>query len=325
MKRRQFLSETLGFALIPLGISGSWAQSGTRTPVIGLLDAGDRKEGWDALRQKLRELGYVEGRNVVFEQRIANGNIDGLPALAQELLQRKVVVIVTSSSAAAIAAARATRTIPIVMATGGDQVSRGLASSLSRPGGNVTGLSSVSSDLMGKRLELLLEATPKAARLAALWHADYPSSISVKELEVAATRARVGFQSVRFRNGAELSDAFAAMKRERIDGVVVINQPLVYAERKRIAELALKHRVPAIYGSVEYAEAGGLLSYGPSYPELFRRAATYVDKILKGANPADLPIEQQKIFELVINASTARALGLTIPAPMLARANRIVE
>jgi putative ABC transport system substrate-binding protein len=178
---------------------------------------------------------------------------------------------------------------------------------------------------MGKRLELLLEATPKAARLAALWHADYPSSISVKELEVAATRARVGFQSVRFRNGAELSDAFAAMKRERIDGVVVINQPLVYAERKRIAELALKHRVPAIYGSVEYAEAGGLLSYGPSYPELFRRAATYVDKILKGANPADLPIEQPTIFELVINATTARALGLMIPAPLLARANRIVE
>jgi putative ABC transport system substrate-binding protein len=177
---------------------------------------------------------------------------------------------------------------------------------------------------MAKRLELLREVAPKSSRLAALWQSDYPS-MAVRELDGAAARAKVAFQSVGFRDAAELTDAFSAMTRERIDAVVVINGPLVYAERKRIIELALKHKLPAIYGSAEYADVGGLLAYGPSYPDLYRRAAIYVDKILKGANPGDLPIEQPTTFELVINANTARALGVVIPPSMLARANRIIQ
>ena len=326
MKRRHVLSGAVTLALaflLPVGLS---AQPNTRKIVIGLLDAGERSEGWDAFRQQLRELGYVEGRNVSFEQRFAKGRQDALPALANELVELKVAVIVTTASAAAIAAEHVTHTIPIVMATGGDQVSRGLATSLARPGGNVTGVTSLTADLMGKRFELLRELVPKSARVAALWHADNtPSMTSVRELEGSAAKARVAFQSFRIRDTAELTDAFSAMARERIDAVAVINSPLVYLERKRIAELALKHRLPAIYGGAEYVEAGGLLSYGPSYPELFRRAAIYVDKILKGANPADLPIEQPTAFELVLNAKTARALGLLIPPPMLALANRLIQ
>jgi len=326
MKRRHVLSGAVTFALAFLLPNGLGAQPSTRKIVIGLLDAGERVEGWDTFRQQLRELGYVEGRNVSFEQRFAMGRTKALPALASELVDLRVAVIVATASAAAIAAEHATRKIPIVMATGGDQVSRGLATSLARPGGNVTGVTSLTADLMGKRFELLRELVPKSARVAALWHADNtPSMTSVRELEGSAAKARVAFQSFRIRDTAELTDAFSAMARERIDAVAVINSPLVYLERKRIAELALKHRLPAIYGGAEYVEAGGLLSYGPSYPELFRRAAIYVDKILKGANPADLPIEQPTAFELVLNAKTARALGLLIPPPMLARANRLIQ
>jgi putative ABC transport system substrate-binding protein len=326
MKRRHVLSGAVTFALAFLLPTGLSAQPNIRKIVIGLLDAGERLEGWDAFRQQLRELGYVEGRNVNFEQRFAKGRAEALPALANELVQLKVAVIVTTASAAAAAAARATRKIPIVMATGGDQVSRGLAASLARPGGNVTGVTSLTSDLMGKRFDLLREVAPKSSRLAALWHSDNTASMtSVRELEGSAARARVAFQSFPVREGVDLADAFSAMTRERIDAIVVVNGPLFYTERRRIAELALKHKLPAIYGAAEYVEAGGLLAYGPSYPDLFRRAAIYVDKILKGANPANLPIEQPTTFELVINGNTARALGLVIPPSMLARANRVIQ
>jgi putative ABC transport system substrate-binding protein len=307
-------------------VSRSSAQSGAKVTVIGLLDAGERLEWWDAFRQQLRELGYVEGRNMRLEQRYAKGNLDLLPGLAKELVQLKVAVIVTSGAAAAVAAQRVTRTIPIVMATGTDQVSLGLAASLARPGGNVTGVSTLTSDLMAKRFELLREIVPKSSRFAALWHADnVPSGASVKELEGAAARARVAFRSVGIRSAEELTDAFSAMSRERIEALIVLNSPFIYTERKRIADLALKHKLPAIYGAAEYAEAGGLLSYAPSYPEMFRRAAIYVDKILKGAKPADMPIEQPTTFELVINANTARALGAAIPPTLLARANRVIQ
>ena len=325
MKRRRILCLAVAFALPVFVAPRLRAQSSAKTTVIGLLDAGERREWWDAFRQQLRELGYVEGRNVSFETRYAKGNLEALPALANELVQLKVAVIVTSASAAAVAAARATRKIPIVMASGGDQVGRGLASSLARPRGNVTGVASFSSDLMAKRFELLREVAPRSSRLAALWQADNQVTASLRELDLAAARARVAFQSVGFRDAAELTDAFSTMTRERIDAVVVINGPLVYAERKRIADLALKHKLPAIYGSAEYAEAGGLLAYGPSYPDLFRRAAIYADKILKGANPGDLPIEQPTTFELVINANTARALGVAIPPSLLARVNRLIQ
>ena len=325
MKRRQLLSGMAVFTLLPLGAAESGAQSGGKTAIVGLLDAGERKEWWDALMQKLRELGHVEGRNVTFEPRYAKGNLDALPNLAKELVALKVAVIVTASSAAAVAAARATRAIPIVMASGGDQVSRGLASSLAHPGGNVTGVASFSSDLMAKRFELLREVSPRSSRLAALWHLDNPTNASVRELELAAARAKVAFQSVGFRDAAELADTFSKMTRERIDAAVVIHGALVYAERRKIADLALKHKLPAIYGTAEYVDAGGLLSYGPSYPELYRRAAVYVDKILKGANPADMPIEQPTLFELVVNANAAGALGIAMPPSLLARASRVIR
>jgi len=324
MKRRQVLCGVAASFLALVHSSRLSAQS--KVTLIGLLDAGDRLEWWDAFRQELRELGYVEGRNVRFDQRYAKGDLDQLPGLAKELVQLKVAVIVTSGAAAAVAAQRVTRTIPIVMATGTDQVSLGLAASLARPGGNVTGVSTLTSDLMAKRFELLREIVPKSSRFAALWHADnVPSGASVKELEGAAARARVAFRSVGIRSAEELTDAFSAMSRERIEALIVLNSPFIYTERKRIADLALKHKLPAIYGAAEYAEAGGLLSYAPSYPEMFRRAAIYVDKILKGAKPADMPIEQPTTFELVINANTARALGLVIPPSLLARANRVIQ
>jgi putative ABC transport system substrate-binding protein len=326
MKRREVVRAMAAFSLTILGASGATAQSTARKAVIGLLDGGERLEWWDAFAQQLRELGYVEGRNIAFERRFAKGKLEALAALAKELVELNVAVIVTSATSAAVAAEHATRKIPIVMASGGDQVSRGLATSLARPSGNVTGVASLTSDLMGKRFELLREVAPKTSRLAALWHADNTSSQSaVRELDGAASRAKIPFQSFPMRDAVDLADIFAAMARDRIDAIVVVNGPEVYTERKRIAELALKHKLPAIYGSAEYAEVGGLLTYGPSYPDLFRRAAIYVDKILKGARPGDLPIEQPTTFELVINANTARALRIAIPASVLARASRVIQ
>lgn len=326
MRRRRALRAILAFLPALFQVQRSSAQSAAKVPVIGLLDAGDRPEWWEAFRKQLGELGYVEGRNVRFEQRFAKGNADLVPGMAKELVQLKVAVIVAAGTGAALPAQRATRTIPIVMATGSDQVGLGLAASLARPGGNVTGVTTLSPDLMAKRLELLREIVPKSSKLAALWHSDsIVSMVSVRELDGFAAKARLAFRSVAVRSADELTDAFSAMSRERIDALVVVHGPIIYTERKRIADLALKHKLPAIYGAAEYAEAGGLLSYAPSYPEMFRHAAIYVDKILRGANPADMPIEQPTTFELVINANTARALGIVIPPSLMARANRVIQ
>jgi len=326
MKRRQAVCAFLAIAFGSFASPGSRAQSSAKVTVIGLLDAGERVEWWDAFRQQLRELGYVEGRNISFVQRYAKGRLEELPSLAKELVQQHVAVIVTAGAAAAVAAQRATRKTPIVMASGTDQVSLGLVATLARPGGNVTGVSSLNSDLMVKRFELLREFVPKSSRVAVLWHADNtPSMASVRDLEASAARARVPFQSFGIRSGDDVTDAFSAMTRERMEALIVVNSALIYSERRRIGELALKHKMPAMFGAAEYADAGGLVSYAPSYPEMFRRAAIYVDKILKGANPGDLPIEQPTTFELVINANTARALGVAIPPSMLARANRVIQ
>ena len=326
MRRRQAIGGVASFALVLLQTRILSAQVPAKGIVIGLLDAGGRPEWVDTVRRQLRELGYVEGSNVSFEQRYAKGRPEALPALANELVQLKVAVIVTFGTSAAVAARRATRAIPIVMASGGEQVSRGLASSLARPGGNVTGVSSIAADLVGKRFELLRELVPRISRLAALWHVDnMPSMTSVRELENSTAKARVTFQSFAIRDAQELTDAFSAMTRDRIDAVVVVNGPLIYTERKQIADLALKQKLPAIYGYTEYVDLGGLVAYGPSYPDLLRSAASYVDKILKGAKPGDMPIEQPTTFELAINANTARALGVAIPPSMLARANRVIQ
>jgi len=325
-KRRAALCAIVVFPMTLLQAARSIAQTGAERPLIGLLDASDRSEWWDAFRQQLRELGYVEGRNVRFETRLAKGDLELLPAMARELVRLKANVIVTSGTSAALAAKRASNTIPIVMATGTDQVSLGLAASLARPGGNVTGLSTLTSELMGKRFDLTRELIPTMSRLAVLWHNDNLSSMaSVRDLETVAARSRVTLQTVGVRSADELTEAFSSMTRERAEAVIVVQTPLMYTERNEITKLAMKQRLPSVYGASEYVIAGGLMSYAPSYPELFRHAAVYVQKILKGANPGDLPIEQPTTFELVINANAARALGIAISPAMLARASRVIH
>jgi putative tryptophan/tyrosine transport system substrate-binding protein len=325
MTRRHVLLALVAL-LVAIPIGEVHAQSSGNGPIIGLLDAGERSEWWAAFRQKLRDLGYIEGRNVRFELRSAKAALERLGPMAQELVNLKPAVIVTSGTTAALAARRATTKIPIVMATGADQVSLGLVASLAHPGGNVTGLATLTSDLQTKRFDLLREIVPKASRLAVLWHTDNtPSMVSVRDLEHAAERSRIALQSFGVRSTEEISDAFATMTRQHADALLVVHSPLPFEERARIAELALKYRIPAIYGAAEYVEAGGLISLAPVYPDLFRRAAVYVDKILKGANPGDLPIEQPTKFETVINLKTAQALGLTLPRPVLLRAGHVIQ
>jgi putative ABC transport system substrate-binding protein len=327
MKRRRALLAILGLGIGFFVPAQVYAQPTAKVSVIGLLDAGERLEWWGAFRQQLRELGYVEGQNVAFEARFADGKVEQLPALAQELVRRNVAVIVTAGAAAAVEAKRATGKIPIVAGTGADNlVDRGLVGGFARPGGNVTGLASISPTLISKRLELLREALPRMTRLAVLWHKDnIGSASSVRQLEAAARSSRVALQKLGVSTAKELAGAFSAATRERADAMFVVAGPLTFSERQRIAELALKHRLPSMHGPSEYVEAGGLLSYAPSYSDLFRRAAVYVDKILRGANPADLPIEQPTKFELVLNRKTAKALGLTIPPSLLQRADEVIE
>jgi putative ABC transport system substrate-binding protein len=243
--------------------------------------------------------------------------------LAAELVRLGIDVIVTGGGEAARAAKQATATIPIVMATGGDPVKLGVVESLGRPGGNVTGVSSLSSQLIAKRVELLRELLPKVSHVAILWDETPNSRLSVQELEAATRPLGLGIHPVGVRGPNEFARAFSAAARER--ALIVVASPFMFTERKRIADLALKHRLPTAVGGREYAEAGGLFSYAVSYPDLFRRAASYVDKILRGAKPADLPVEQPTKFELVINLKTAKALGLSIPQSLLQRADLVIE
>jgi putative tryptophan/tyrosine transport system substrate-binding protein len=326
VKRRQILVASLVLPWALLRSGDSEAQPASKVIVIGILDAGNRPEWWDAFRKRLSELGYVEGRNVKFELRAAGGDLDRLPAMAKDLVQLKVALIVTAGVAAASAAQRATSRIPIIMASGTDQVSMGLVASLAQPGRNLTGVSSLNSELATKRFELLRELVPKSSRLGVLWHADNPASNpSVRDLEGAATRARIAFKSFGIRTADELDATFAAMAHERIDAIFVVNGPFIYEKRKQIVDLANKHRIPAMYGAAEFVEAGGLVSYAPSYPEMFRHAADYVDKVLRGANPGTLPIEQPTKIDLVLNTGTAKALGLAVPPATMARADRVVQ
>jgi len=327
MKRRHALCGVLGLAIVLASPLTAGAQgAGRPLSVIGLLDAGERLEWWAAFRQQLRELGYVEGQTVAFEQRFAGGSYERLPTMAQELVRLKVSVIVTSGSVAAEVAKRVTNAVPIVLATGDDPVSAGLVASLARPGGNITGVTSISTGLTRKRFQVLRETFPKLSRLAVLWHRNNEASArALQELEPAARTAKVVLQVMGVKSADEFPAAFSAMTHERARAVFVISDPFLFNERRRLAELALEHRLPSIHGPSEYVEAGGLLSYAPSYLDLFRRAAIYVDKILKGAKPADLPIEQPTTFELVINLKTAKALGVTMPRALLLRANRVIE
>jgi putative ABC transport system substrate-binding protein len=313
--------------LLAIPFTAGAQQASTKVPLVGLLDysAPDaaRVNWWTAFRQALRELGYVEGQSIAFEARWAQGRVDRLPSLAAELVQLQVDIIVTGGGETARAAKQATRTIPIVMATGADPVRLGVVESLGRPGGNVTGVTSLSSELIAKRVELLRELLPKIARLAVLWDGTPNSRMSVQELEAAARPLGIAIHPVGVGGPTEFEQAFSTAARER--AIFVIASPALFTERKRIADFALKHRLPTVVGGREYAEAGGLFSYAVRYPDLFRRAASYVDKILKGARPADLPVEQPTAFELVINMKTAKALGLKIPQSLLLRADQLIE
>jgi putative ABC transport system substrate-binding protein len=282
-----------------------------------------------AFRQGLRDLGYVEGRNIAFEYRFAEGRLDRYPDLVAELVRLPVDLIVAPGTAAAQAARKATASIPIVIVLAGNPVGDGLITSFARPGGNVTGTTSVSAEIAGKYLQLLREAVPTVSRVAVLWNSlTPPHAMHVKETEAAARTLGLTLQPVSVRRPDEIPGAFVTMSREHTDGLIVLSDPMFdgsIRERTRIVELVAKNRLPTMYSIRELVQAGGLMSYGPSQTELFRRAARYVDKILRGVKPADLPVEQPTKFEMVINLKTARALGLTIPPSVLARADEVLE
>ena len=322
--RRAAFALTLALLVAPLA---GEAQPARKVYRVGYLETGVmRPLPWEAFRERLRELGYVEGQTIAFETRWADGYLDRLPQLAAELVRLKVDVIVTAGSPAARTAMNTTTSIPIVMATGGDPVGLGLVASLARPGGNVTGLTTLSRELSGKRLEMLREALPRASRIGMLWHRTSDiDALTRRETEEAAERLGMSLKAHGVDGPADFDRALKALVADRTGAVLVATSPMFFGHRRQLADLALKHRLPTLFAFREYAEDGGLMAYGPSYAELFQRAAGYVDKILKGAQPGDLPVEQPTKFELIVNLKTAKALGLTIPPSVLARASEILQ
>jgi putative ABC transport system substrate-binding protein len=280
----------------------------------------------EGFRQGLRDLGWVEGQNIVVEYRWAEGRFDRLPGLAEELVRLKVDVIVAPSSIYAGAAKRATSTIPVVFASHADPIGSGHVVSLARPGGNITGLTIMMTETNVKGLELLKQAVPGLSRVAVIWDPATPSHRpGLKAVEAAGPALGLRIQPVAVSNAAEFDSAFSAMVQERAGGVLVLSTPLFMGGARQLAELAMKHKLPTMFGPREHVEAGGLLSYSPDRADLYRRAAAYVDKILRGAKPADLPVQQATKFELVINMKTAKALGLTIPPSLLQRADQVLQ
>jgi len=323
VERRAFLGAVAGGLLAaPLGAE---AQQAGKVYRIGFLRGGPPPESYlDAFQQGLRERGYVYGQNVVVELRATDGSVDQLPQLAEELLRSKVDVILASAGPAALAARKATTSVPIVFVGVVDPVGVGLVPSLGRPGGNITGLATNSEDFAGKRLELLKAIVPSLKRVAVLWHpANLTNPIQLKGAQVAARTLGVRLEPVSIQGPNDFESAGKAVRGA--DGLLFLESPLFTTHRARLAELAGKSRLPAIYGQREYVEVGGLMSYGTQFHDLYRRAALYVDKILKGAKPANLPVEQPTKFEFVINLKTAKALGLTIPPGVLARADEVIE
>jgi ABC-type uncharacterized transport system substrate-binding protein len=304
-----------------------WTQQPSKVPRIGYLGGPppllERRE---AFRQGLRELGYIEGKNIVIEWRSGEGKLELVPALAAELVRLKVDVIVTDGSNSTRRAKEATPTIPIVMAQDVDPVGRGIVASLARPGGNITGLSNLAPELSGKRLELLKETVSRLSRVAVFGTSTTPSTApTLKETELAAGALGVKVQYLDVLDPKDIEIAFRAASKGRVDAVLVLTGPLAFSQRTQIAELAAKSRLPVFYPQKEFTEVGGLMSYGVSITDLDRRAATYVDKILKGAKPADLPVEQPTKFEFVINLKTAKQIGLIIPPNVLARADKVIR
>jgi putative ABC transport system substrate-binding protein len=329
MDRRAFVSGIAG-GLLAARLPAE-AQQARKLHRIGFLAAASSSDlriqrFFEAFRNGLAQLGYVEGQNIAIESRWAAGKYERLPGLAAELVQLKMDVIVTAAVPAIRAVKEATGTIPIVMAVVVDPVATGLVASLARPGGNITGLSAMTPELVGKQLEMLREIVPKLSRVAVLWNPANPGNPpQLRAAELAAATLGTRLQPLEARSPREIDSAFTAMSKERAGALVVLVDVMFIDEGRRIADLAAARRLPAVYGLTEHVGAGGLMAYAPSFLDSYRRAAAYVDKILSGANPGNLPIEQPTKFELVINLKTAKALGLTIPPSLLGRADEVIQ
>jgi putative ABC transport system substrate-binding protein len=327
MRRREFIT-LLG------GAAAAWprtahAQQSAKLPTIGILASGTPEtqgRWWAAFVERLRVLGWIEGRNVAIEHRWAEGRSERFTEIASEFVRLNVEIIITDGSTAIAAAKRATSVIPIVFAAAGDPVATGLVASLARPGGNVTGMSLMSSELGAKRLELLREVLPQLSRVAVLWNLDNPYSALVFKLTQAAGRTlEIEVRSLEVRGPDDFDAAFEAARGLHPDALITVEDPLTLVHRTPIAEFTARERLPSLHGIREFVAVGGLMSYGASLFDLFPSAASYVDRILRGAKPADLPIQQPTKFEMVINLKTAKALGLTMPPPLLARADEVIE
>jgi ABC-type uncharacterized transport system substrate-binding protein len=330
--RRTFLAGT-GAVLLAAPLAGEAQQAGKVARigflVTGSLDSREARAILDAFRQGLRERDYVEGQNIVIEYRSADGKIERLPGLAIELARLKVDLIIAGNTPMVRAAQQATATIPIVASVMGDPVGDGLVASLARPGGNITGLTFLGPELVPKRLGLLKETLPTVSRVAALWHPGAQGERSERDMlkgtEVAARSLGVQLQLVEVRSSDEFDRAFSTMAKERTEALLQFPSTMLFNERRKLVALVMKHRLPAMFHAREFVELGGLISYGASITDLYRRSAVYVDKILKGAKPADLPVEQPTKFELVLNLKTAKALSLTIPPSLLQRADEVIH
>ena len=305
------------------------AQQPKKVARIGFLASSSServKSRLSAFQQGLRELGYVEEKNVIIEYRSAEGKFERLPEIASELVRLKVDLLVVEGAPAAHATKNATSIIPIVIGNAADPVGTGLVASLARPGGNITGLSDFNLGVVTKRLELLKEVVPSASRIAVLWNPTNPTNpLQLKETQVAAPGLGVTLLSLEAKGADDIERAFSAIRKERPAALIVIGDPMFGTQQKRITQLTIKSRLPAIYGAPESVDAGGLMSYGTNFADLFRRAATYADKILKGTKPADLPVEQPKKFEFIINLKAAKQIGLTIPPNVLVRADKVIK
>jgi putative ABC transport system substrate-binding protein len=330
MDRRTFIAGMTGGLLA--APRAAEAQQGEKVWRIGWLNTspipvpGSYNPVWDAFLQRMRELGYVEGKNLSIEYRSSGGHVEPLGAAAAELVRLNVDVILVPSTQPALAAKRATTTIPIVLSAGTNPVETGLVNSLARPGGNLTGLSISGGQVAGKRLELLREVVPNVSRIAVLMDPTNPAhAVNLRETESAAQKLRIRLQPVTARAPEEIAAAFSAMAKARAEALIVFTDPMLYSQRSRLAEFAARNRLPAMHMIKGHAEAGDLMAYGPDYRDLYRRTAEIVDKILKGAKPADLPIEEPTKLELVINLKTAKVLGLTIPPSLLQRADQVIE
>ena len=324
MKRREFITLLGGVAAWPLAAR---AQQSEKIPRIGYLSPTGAQPRDEAFRQRLQELGYVEGKTIIVERRFAEGKFEQLPTLAEELVRLEVDVIVTAVTQASLAAKHATRTTPIVFAAVSDPLGTGLVASLARPGANITGTAAMSSEVVGKSLELLRDAVPALSRVVVIWNPDNAifQAQMLRDTQLAAGRLGIELRIVAVRGPDDFEPAFSGLASTQAGALMVLSDPAYTPHAARIAELVNKSCLPAMHGIREYAVAGGLMAYGTNFTVLFRRAADYVDKILKGTKPEDLPVEQPTKFEFVINLKAAKAIGLTIPPTLLARADEVIE